>query len=181
MSMAGQQQTVYFVGYNGYGECGLDHTQNLKQLTKCPNASISKVFSSNAYTIWTDHQYDNLWASGFSEEGQCAIGKISRDIQTIQPITYFQQNKIKIKKICVNMGGTCTFFISHQGKLYGCGANSDGKLGLEMDNKNKSIPQLIEQLSNVMDAKSSEDCCIALCSMTHQIKLNQHILKHYKM
>ena len=48
-------------------------------------------------------------------------------------ITYFNENGIKIQKICLSLYGSFTFFISDNGQLYhlyGCGKNKDGIYGL---------------------------------------------------
>ena len=164
--MATEPQSVFYVGYNGYGELGVNHTQNVQELTQIPNKLVNKVISSNAYSIWSDDEYKNIFATGYNIEGQCAIGSFSRNVKTFQPIKYFQENNIKINKIFINLAGKCTFFITDQGQLYGCGSNAKQQLGLGLtDSSNRySVPQLISQLSNVIDIKSCFQCNIALCS-----------------
>ena len=164
---------LFFIGFNLYGEFGLDHTNNLMELTKCPNLSITKAFSSCCYTIYSDNRFQKLWAAGANERRCLATGGTNKSILTYTPITYFKQNQITIKKVCTNVAGLCTFFISDKGQLYGSGININeygNYLGISQDTKQEShpTPQLVTALKNVIDAQSSSFYSIALCSSNNE-------------
>ena len=114
--------------------------------------------------------------------GQCCSNR--KKIKKYFPITFFKKNGINVKKICVSSSGIGTYFISEHGKLYGCGWNRNGELGIKSKNPkllratlNKLLrkepdciytPTLIPALSNVMDAQSCCGYSIALCKSQNQ-------------
>ena len=158
-----QQIAYFFIGYNGNKEFGFKEVKK-DQYMKCPNESISRVFSSDEYSIYANDNYQQLFASGRNGSGQCGIGSTESQIQGHQPITYFQKNGMKLNNICTNVLGECTFFISEKGELYGCGSNTDGRYGINEKNMNQYEPKLIPGLSNVIDAQTSNYCTVVLCA-----------------
>ena len=48
--------------------------RNLLQLTPLPNKSITKLYCSDTFTIYSDDDYKNIYAAGYNEHGQCSIG-----------------------------------------------------------------------------------------------------------
>ena len=83
------------------------------------------------------------------------LSSISRKL-----ITFFIENNIKIKKICININDN-TFWITNKDKVYGngCTHNNLGDDTLI----NKSTPFLIDGIKNVSDIKSSAKYSIAIC------------------
>ena len=158
---------VYFIGYNSSGEFGLNHAQDWPKLTRSPHKNISKVFSSQNYTIYSNHNFKQIFAAGSNSLGECGIGIPDEQIITLTPITYFNANNINITKICTNVSGNCTYFISDKCDLYGCGSNEKGSFfGIynDGDDDNQYEPKLINGLTNVIDAYGSYNCSIVLCS-----------------
>ena len=156
---------VFFIGQNENGQFGMGHCQNLKELTKCNHKCIKKVFASNGYSIFTDNDYENIWSAGWNEFGQCGVGNFDRKIKQYSQIRFFRKNRIKIKKISVNVCARFTFFISDKNKLFGCGWNEEGAMGLnEEEQSNVNEPILIDQLQNVMDVEPGESFNFVLSS-----------------
>ncbi len=151
---------MHFIGYNGYGEFGLDHKETLKKFTSCPNKEIAKVFSGNVYSIYTDDNYDNLWSAGYNARGSCGIGSNKDRLLGLE----------SIKHIFVINTGYGSFFISEDNKLYGCGRNTGSQLGVktkavsQFGDEDIYTPQLIDNLANIIDIKSCELYSIAICS-----------------
>ena len=138
------QPKLYFIGFNGCGEMGLGHKNKVHKLTKC-KYEITKIYPSNQYTIFSDDNYENIWGAGYNHRGQCGVGGDIVPNGKLIKLDYFQQNKIKIKKICVSSVGNSTFFITQNNKLYGCGNQLGfGKL------HNQYLPKLIPQLHDVL-------------------------------
>ena len=159
--------SVFFVGLNT-GSFGMEHTINQATLVKSTNTpSIAKIHSSNGHAIYTDKDHDRLWAAGCNEYGQCGTGN-SQDNEKFTPITYFKQHQIIIKKVCMSLVAGCTFFLSDANRIYGCGKNM---FGVETDEYDITVPTLVTQLSNVIDAASSLNRCIVLCSSANTVQI----------
>ena len=141
------QIAVFFIGSNGFGEFGLGHTDCLPEFKECPEKSITKVFFSRYCYIFSDNHFRKIWSAGYNGGGQCGVGKKDEIISTYTRITYFEQNKINIQKICSTKFGFSTYFISDKGELYGCG----------LINRSSSIqyqPAVITGVKNVVDIQS---------------------------
>eukprot|EP01084_Bolivina_argentea_P281421 481500_1 len=166
LSSSTQTTAVFFIGYNEYGEFGLNHKKNLKRLKKCTNPRIIKVFPSYKYIIYADIDYKNIWSAGHNKYGQCGVGHFTERIKKLAKIKYFEENGIKIKKICVNFGASHTLFISDRNELFGCGENKDfgsrSRMGLNGKNLRLNEPVLI--LPNIIDAKPAHNFSVALSS-----------------
>ena len=121
---------MFVIGLNKFGNLGINRSYEFNILTPCPEQKISKAFSGNAYSIYTDDNYDKVWSAGFNACGRCGIGINNYELYKLTPITYFNKHGIKIKQISVNTSGGGSFFISADNKLYACGNNYSGQLGL---------------------------------------------------
>ena len=88
---------VYFIGYNSNGEFGLNHCDTLHELTPCSNKSITKIFSSNKYCIYSNDDFQQIYAAGNNTLGQCGVGIADGPVTTLKPIEYFNENDINIK------------------------------------------------------------------------------------
>ena len=174
MSMSSSNKPRLFViGYNSHGEFGLNHTGTVRELKqKYTPYSISNIHSSAMYTIYSDHDYKNIWSAGCNESGQCAVGpEAGKTLKTLHKLTFFSKNNIPLKTICVSNSGGTTFFITKNNKLYGCGSNDEDQLGLEnvegidldCEGDDQLEPILISPLSDVTDIQSNPRCSIAVC------------------
>ena len=180
MSKATRLQ-AFFIGFNGTGQLGLGHRRKIHKLAEC-KYPITEIHPGCGYIFYNDKNYENIWCAGRNIEGQCGIGQSFKEfLTTCTKYTFFKQNGIQIKKICVAVGGAATtFFITTDNKLYGCGYNRQNQLGLDkfdgITNKNK--PVLIPQLTDVIDITSSSKCSVALCS-SHNVKILKTIINHW--
>ena len=163
---------VYCIGRNWWGELGFDHNEGMDKLTKLTNKSICKAFPYRGYIIFSDSDHKQIWGSGYNRYGQLGIGyqgdNASSNVYPYHPITYFKKNKIIISKICKNIRGRLTFFISDTRKLYSSGFD-DYRKPLQKDFEVE--PKLIEKLDNVIDAQSSKRYCIVICKSVNDKQL----------
>jgi len=162
---------VYCIGRNPCGELAFDHNKKIHKLTKLTNKSVHKAFPYDSYIIFSDNDHKQIWGSGDNQFGQIGIGYQGDDdpsnVYPYHPITYFEKNEITISKICKNVRGWCTFFISDTGKLYVCGRRYIHNVKAIHEYE----PKLVEELENVIDAQSSKRYSIAICQYVNEKQL----------
>ena len=157
---------TFFIGYNFHHDLGLI-SEKVNILTPCPEKNVLKAFSGEGYSIYTDDNYENIWSAGNNSKGSCGVGKQQvYKLINLTPITYFNKHGIKIKKISVNPSSYGSFFISKDNKLYACGKNGVGQLGIGSNHHFIYEPVLVRDLENkhIIDIKSSYQYSIAICS-----------------
>eukprot|EP01083_Nonionella_stella_P082502 227708_1 len=158
---------TYGIGGNCFGELAVNHTNTLVQLTNISKSkSISKAYSGFQFTIYAEAKNKKYWSCGYNSFGELGIGSSDEWLNKPKQITFFKQNKLKIKKLCVNVCGSGAFWITHGNTVYGHGRNDSYQLGvLHKDNVNK--PTLIQALTdrNIVDIQSAHSYSIALSSM----------------
>ena len=150
------------MGYNYFREFPGITSETIEELTPYPNTQFTKAFCANAYSIFADNDYKNISSIGYNDSGQCCVGHEKSPISKLTPITFFNDNNIIIKKICANNGGDAVFFITNEHKLYGAG-KLEGLL------KSRASRPTLMPLSDVIQAKATLTCCIALCSSNNDI------------
>ena len=164
---------LFCIGYNASGEFGLGHHEPIPYLEQI-KYPITKVYNSNRYSFYADDYHKNIWIAGAHRYGAFGIplSEDSKydDIETLRPMTYFKDHNIQIKRICLSMLAYCTFFITTDNEVYGCGTNSDDDLGLkegivtpEWNKTDHYLPVLIPQLQGAIDIQSTAGFCVALC------------------
>ena len=202
MAASEKQTKLFFIGYIKFqcNEFGFS-TEHPKELSLCPNKEIKRIFTSHRYCIYSDDQYQNIWAAGYNDWGECGIH--SKINHIFAPITFFKSNNIDINQIFVSIAGRVTFFKSDNNKIYGCGRNNNAQIGwntdeiIEMEQQieelsivayyenNVYIPRLIKELEgkNVIDIQSSINCSIALCTSNNQqcIQISINWCRIYKV
>jgi hypothetical protein len=147
---------LYGRGNNKHGQLGLgDHTprKEIEEIKNVPK-NIIDVKCGNSHTIIIDSG-GNLYGCGNNESGQLGLGDwTSRN--TFSKITDIPRqtvnSNVSVEVVC---DAAHTFMI-YDGKLYGCGNNFCGQLGLgDTTNKNKFIK--IDNIDNVVavDGKSN--------------------------
>eukprot|EP01084_Bolivina_argentea_P292921 503721_1 len=152
--------SLYVIGCNFCGELGLNHQENVTRLTEHNKHGIKNVVGGYMYRIYIVSN-GNYWSSGCNYSGQCGVGTKEQYLPKLTPITYFQQNKITITKVCASHSGSCTFWISDKNKVYGNGSNAHNQLGIE-DTNNRYQPVLIPHLNEIIDILSASRYSIAL-------------------
>ena len=143
-NMSAEDIKMFVIGRNDQGQLALNHTNNVTELTECKSRSFRRVFVGKCQTIFADETYSKLWSSGGNNYGQCAVGHRSHKIFEPTAITYFNEQGIKVKKICTSVSGDATFFITDQGKLYGAGYNQAEQLGVSTERIGVDTPLLIK-------------------------------------
>ena len=162
---------VFYIGFNGCTESGIDKEvkSELPELTPCNIKAINKIYSGNSFTFYTSNDFTNIIVAGGNYTGACAIpinkGDNDNDTDILQftPVTFFNDNNIKINKICVNPSADSSFFITSDDKLYGCGRNQNHQLS-SSDSAEIHTPILVSGLENIIDVKSASSYNLALCS-----------------
>eukprot|EP01084_Bolivina_argentea_P070246 127720_1 len=147
------------IGRNRHNEFELEDDEKkaskLIPLKISEKYQIRKIHTGNNYNIYTDNN-QNYWASGANKNGQCAVGKSQKTINSMTKIDYFEKNHINIKNVFVNISGCCTFWISNTNILYGNGWNKHMQLGISTSKSVINTPIVIPNApKDIIDIKSA--------------------------
>ena len=166
---------VFYVGFNGCGESGFSKEEKMEilELTACNIQSVNRIYSGNAFTYYTNKDHTNIMVAGNNFTGACGVN-IEDNIDKLTPLTFFNDNNIKIKSIHTNAAAESTFFISEDDKLYGCGRNENDQLSQSINKRYIFTPTLVPGLKNIIDIKCAISYNLALCSHDDP-KLNEII------
>ena len=160
------EQRWFTIGANVQNESGLDprlHCNPLP-LTALPEVIqfSTSVHSGGGFTIFSNKDLSELWATGNNMYGGCCVNSLEQHISQFRPILYFTRYGIKVRRIILNPMALAVFFISDRGHLYGAGQNK--LLGTDGQEYCLREPIRIAQLHNVIDvASSGYTNTIALC------------------
>lgn len=127
---------VVAFGNNHVGQLGLGHKNQVDAMrgfeTWNPLASWWPDTSSGvaSFTCGFNHSVveltsGSLYAFGSNTWGELGIGCTTSPMFPTR-ITYFDEKKIRIKKVAA--GNSFTLFLSHEGRVFGCGATNEGQL-----------------------------------------------------
>jgi alpha-tubulin suppressor-like RCC1 family protein len=136
---------VYSCGYNFYGELGLGNKteQTTPQLITALNSlTISAIACGREHTVFITNE-GKVYSCGDNDYGQLGLGNTSQQT-TPQPITAL--NLLTISAI--ECGIVHTVFLTNDGKVYSCGYNLYGQLGLG-NKTQQTTPQLITALDSL--------------------------------
>ena len=125
--------TLWGTGYNGDSRLGLGDTISRNTFTQITTNvdDIKKIYCGGYHTFILKND-GTLWGCGQNTHGQLGLGdKTNRSI-----FTQITTNVDDIKEIYC--GAYHTLMLKNDGTLWGCGHNSDGRLGLG-DKTNRSI------------------------------------------
>ena len=158
----GNNNSVYAIGENKKGELGVGHDEEVKTLTKVKKTGIHYIESGYQYTICSNKYGDKIWSVGNDSWGQLGLDKNNHN--GLNPITRFKENKINIKKICINPMGSTSFFITTEGDVWACGSNSHGQFKSKPNSMNQRRHELekINELKEIADIQSAHYYSIAL-------------------
>ena len=125
---------VYVTGYNGFGQLGLGHKDNIYTPTKITSLSnVKNVFAGGYHTFFITDSGE-VYACGKNDYGQLGL-PISESITT--PTLIKSLNDVE----SISCGGDYTFFLKKSGitpRVYVSGYNGYGQLGLTTyDNANE--------------------------------------------
>ena len=114
---------LYGWGHNGYGQMGNGNTNDITTPTRLASSlgTITKVFCSDRTTFLVTSS-GQLYGSGWNLYGQIGDG-------TSNTVTAFKRVASTISNV---VDGQCTtyttYFLTADGKLYGCGLNNYGQM-----------------------------------------------------
>eukprot|EP01083_Nonionella_stella_P167092 560740_1 len=111
------QTTLWCIGKNEYGECGIGNDYSQKQLMKCgwsEKIQIRNIYASGDYVLVEDMD-GNYYSAGYNGGGACTVNDKSYEILTTTPITYFKQHNIKIVQVFVSNEGDAPFWKAEDG------------------------------------------------------------------
>src|SRR3990167_2764860 len=138
-----EQGNVWVCGGNEKGELGLGHTTQINSPHKNNNLSgIVAVGGGSAnYSVFLDIA-GNIYTSGNNEYGQLGLGDTAdrhtpQKVNNIPPISCIS---------CCNIAGGYLQIVDQEGRVWSCGDNRDGKLGLGHTNTSLFIFQRIETI-----------------------------------
>lgn len=201
---------MYGIGEGTSGLFGRGHRAHINRLTQLLTNTpllVSEIFcgyqhilciATNGHSAYDNERLnlnisDNIYVAGDNNMGQCGLGinvytghndPSANLIVKFCKIKYFQQNKIIIKRICTNAVSNCTFFITNNNQVYGCGQNNYGNLGIG-DTKNRNLPVLIDYFShlqtnmNIVDIQSSAYYSVALTGSENDAKRIASIVNYW--
>lgn len=136
---------VYGTGYNNNGQLGLGNLTdyNSPQLVSdISNLTIGSVSAGYRHTLFLTDD-GKVYSCGLNDDGQLGLGN---DISYNTPQLISDISNLTIT--AVSASADHSLFLTHDGRVYSCGGNSSGQLGLG-NNTNFNTPQLITDISNI--------------------------------
>ncbi len=142
---------VYSCGKNYHGQLGLDTDENQTQFTAIPipaKITLITAGTNNSYAVSEDGK---LFACGANYFGQLGLGfKCDSDQST------FVQVPFNGKVVFAAAGDNFALVVDDAGKLYGCGTNYPGNLGLPNSWKEREFLELIPLGTKIIAAATGE-------------------------
>ncbi len=141
--------TVYACGDNEYGELGVGSTEyHIRIPQKVLIEETIKDIEIYCYRTYFITFDDKVYACGDNDHGQLGIGSTRYNIRTPQKVLI--EEKIKVIKTY----GDQTYFITFDGKVYACGDNTYGELGVGSTEYKIRTPQKVLIEEKIKDIKS---------------------------
>ena len=133
--------SLWGTGSNVNGELGLGSTQAAYVFTKL----LSDVQICDCSHIGSTFVLKNdgtIWVTGYNYSGQLGLG----DTTYRKTFTQVTTNINNIKQI--SCGSGFTFILTNDGKLYSCGGNNNGQLGLGDTTQRTTFTQVTTNINN---------------------------------
>lgn len=146
--MIGYDNTLWFLKY-------IDNSPSLLHFSQCEfNKTVKLINCGENFVILLCDDF-SLWSKGNNDEGQLALG------ETKKYIHHFTQIKTKEKFISISCGKSHSMLLNSFYKVFTCGSNKNGQLGLPSNILNSSTLISIENLffiSLILCKKNSSFC-----------------------
>lgn len=123
-------------GYGLNGRLGDGQTTRINSVPILIKTGIKKIVAGDEYTLAIDEE-GNLWSWGGNTYGELGNGTSGTSANVLTPTKVPVQAGTKFKEIAA--GRSHTLAIDESGNLWGCGSNSDYKLGLAYTGYHKSL------------------------------------------
>jgi alpha-tubulin suppressor-like RCC1 family protein len=136
---------VYGTGFNNKGQLGLGNLTNYNSpqlISDISNLTIGSVSAGYRHTLFLTDD-GKVYSCGLNDDGQLGLGN---DISYNTP--QFISDISNLTITAVSASADHSLFLTHDGRVYSCGGNSSGQLGLG-NNTNFNTPQLITDISNI--------------------------------
>ena len=136
---------VFSCGLNYDGQLGLNHTEETSILTLIDYLqNIVAISAGCGHSICLDDK-GSVWSFGNNESGQLGLND---RIKTFKPERIVDLPNIE--KISTRQYADHTMMLDHDGKVWVCGNNYHGRLGLG-DELNRNKPTQIRNLPKILD------------------------------
>lgn len=170
------KKQAFGCGWNEHGQLGLGHTKKCVKTPKLipnfpENSSILKICCGTEHTVVLVKRKDGTtqaFGCGSNEYGQLGLGDIKYTTK-LQQITGFPKNSQILKIYC---GMFYTFFLvqlpNDEIKIFGCGYNCEGQLGLG------HTKQHVKTLQPIKISSKNSKILNFSCGGNHAIFLEKH-------
>ena len=132
-------------GFNGLGQCGMEHRDAIATPTRIPSLKFNRatwISAGHSFSACVLGHTGQAFTWGANGAGQC--GHASRE-DVLIPRRIMALVSVRIRRIAC--GKSFAIFISDEGEVWSCGANSCGQLGLG-DHLGRILPDKISYLRN---------------------------------
>jgi len=157
------KNVVYGFGGNVDNKMGIFENENdvivSTKIKTLENIKVKKIFTGVHHTFVLDEN-ESLYTFGSNFRGACGLGHDNK-IKKIEEVEFFKKNGEKIKLISI--GSFFTIFLTKSSKVFCCGSNCYGQLGVG----NNLIVDGIKENEffkdkNIMDIKSCFSSSLAI-------------------
>lgn len=151
--------SIMGIGYNSYGQLGLGHKDNITEFTKLPIDGDVKNIVCGDYNTLVLLEDGRLFVTGYNSNGQLGLGH-KEHITAFTEVTDIPDN---IKNI--DCAGSNSAILTEDGKLYTCGYNYYGQLGLGLPmNSDNDVSKftLVPDIENVKKVSYGGSHCLIL-------------------
>ena len=146
---------VYGFDDNNYNVLGIfeneNHVSEPTKIKSLENIKIKKIFPG-AHHVFVLDENGSLFTFGDNDRGACGLGH-DKKITRIEEVDFFKKHGEEI--ILISQGYYFTIFLTKSSKVYCCGSNYHGQLGL---GKIKKVIEIKENEffkdKNIIDIKS---------------------------
>ena len=148
---------LWSFGYNSGGQLGTGNTNNINVPHKIEDIPPVSTVSCGCNHILIITNQSHLWSCGNNAFGQLCIEQMDNQLIQTKPLdTKFRS----ISKI--SAGNLFSYFQSKEGRIYSCGYNCNGELGLGHYTHQKTVALIKNQPPNIIQFTSGYNHCLFL-------------------